>query len=129
MKVNAIVLLVRNFEKCANFYKDVLNLRVKNKDEGFIAFELEGNQEMAVMSLEAASKMISTEVINPEKHGEHRILLAMFVQDTDKTYEEFRAKGVTFVKPPTTQPWGQRTAYFKDPEDNLWEISHFIAKE
>ncbi|MDA4131655.1 MAG: VOC family protein, partial [Thaumarchaeota archaeon] len=33
-----------------------------------------------------------------------------------------------FVKPPTTQPWGQRIAYFEDPEGNLWEISHFPKK-
>jgi catechol 2,3-dioxygenase-like lactoylglutathione lyase family enzyme len=129
MKVNAIVLLVKDFDKCMNFYKDMLNLKVKNKDEGFVAFELEGDQEIAVMSLEAASKMISRDAIDPGKQGTHRILLAMFVQDTDKTYKELRAKGVDFVKPPTTQPWGQRTAYFRDPDGNLWEISHFISKE
>lgn len=128
MKVNAIVLFVRNLEACEKFYKDALGLKIKNKEEGFIAFELEGEQELALMSLEASSQMISKEAIHPEKEGVHRTLLAMFVEDTDKTYKELKAKGVEFVKPPTTQPWGQRTAYFKDPDGNFWEISHFISK-
>jgi len=46
----------------------------------------------------------------------------------DREYEELGQKGVHFVKPPTTQPWGQRIAYFEDPEGNLWEISHFPKK-
>ena len=46
----------------------------------------------------------------------------------EPTYEELKAKGVHFIKPPTTFPWGQRIAYFEDPEGNLWEISHFIKK-
>ena len=31
------------------------------------------------------------------------------------------------LKPPTTQPWGLRTAYFADPEGNLWEINQPVA--
>lgn len=129
MKVNAIVLFVRNFEACEKFYKDILGLKVKSTDVGFVAFELKGDQELALMNLEVASRMISEEVIQPAKEGLRRTLLATFVEDTDKTYEELKAKGVEFVKLPATQPWGQRTAYFKDPDGNLWEISHFISEE
>jgi len=129
MKVNAIVLFVRNFEASEKFYMNTLGLKVKSREEGFTAFELEGGQELALMSLDAASKMISKNSIQPEEEGIHRTLLAIFVEDTDKTYEELMDKGVEFVKEPATQPWGQRTAYFKDPDGNLWEISHFIAEE
>ncbi len=39
--------------------------------------------------------------------------------------------GVQGVMPPTTEPWGQRTAYIADPDGNLIEISSFpeSAKE
>lgn len=129
MKINAIVLFIRNFESCEKFYRDILGFKVKSTDEGFVAFELEGDQELALMNLKTASQMISDAVIQPAKEGLHRTLLAMFVEDTDKTYKELMAKGVEFVKTPATQPWGQRTAYFKDPDGNLWEISHFIPEE
>ncbi|MDG6994724.1 MAG: VOC family protein [Nitrososphaerota archaeon] len=41
---------------------------------------------------------------------------------------DLKSKGVHFIKPPTTHPWGQRIAYFEDPEGNLWEISTFLKK-
>ena len=124
-RINATVLFVKNFDACVKFYRDILGMKVKNTDEGFISFDLEG-QELALMDLSTASQMISEEAVQQKREGVHRSLLATFVEDTDKVYESLKVKGVEFVKPPTTQPWGQRTAYFKDPDDNIWEISHFL---
>lgn len=127
-KINATVLFVQNFDACVKFYRDVLGMKLKETDEGFVSFDLEG-QELALMDLSAASQMISEEAVQPTKEGVHRALLAAFVDDTDEVYEALKAKGVEFIKPPTTQPWGQRTAYFKDPDGNIWEISHFLPTE
>ena len=51
------------------------------------------------------------------------MLLAAGVEDVDAAYQTLSAKGVRFLRPPTDQPWGLRTAYFADPEGNLWEIN------
>lgn len=127
-RINATVLFVQNFDACVKFYRDILGMSVKETDEGFASFDLEG-QELALMDLSTASQMISEEAVQPTQAGVHRALLAAFVENTDKVYESLKAKGVEFVKPPTTQPWGQRTAYFIDPDGNLWEISHFLPTE
>ena len=126
--INATVLFVRNFVACVEFYRDTLGFEVKDADEGFTSFKV-GEHEFALMDLSAAAAMISEEVIQPKKEGPPRLLFGAFVDDTDKTYEELKAKGVEFVKSPITQPWGQRTAYFKDPDGNIWEISHFLPSE
>jgi lactoylglutathione lyase len=52
----------------------------------------------------------------------------VFIDDVDREYEELKAKGVHFVKLPTTEPWGHRIGYFEDPEGNLWEISQLPKK-
>ena len=127
-RINATVLFVRNFDACVGFYRDTLGFEVKDTDEGFTSFKV-GDHEFALMDLSAAAGMISEEVIQPEREGVPRLLFGAFLDDTDKAYEELKAKGVEFVKPPTTQPWGQRTAYFKDPDGNIWEISHFLPSE
>lgn len=44
------------------------------------------------------------------------------IDDVNKTYKELKREGVKFIKKPTTQPWGQRTAYFLDPDGHIWEI-------
>ena len=56
-------------------------------------------------------------------------LLAAGVADVDAAYEALKAKGVKFVRPPTNQRWGLRTAHFADPEGNLWEINQSIESK
>jgi len=127
-RINATVLFAKNFDSCVAFYRDIIGLKVKATDAGFTAFEM-GEQELAVMDIKNASQMVTEGAIQPKKKGSHRILLAAYVKDTDKTYNALKAKGVKFIKSPTTQSWGQRTAYFQDPEGNIWEISHFLPSE
>lgn len=57
------------------------------------------------------------------------MLLAAGVEDVDAAYQELLAKGVTFLRPPTNQSWGLRTAHFADPEGNLWEINQSIESQ
>lgn len=45
--------------------------------------------------------------------------------DVDKEYIQCIKQGTRSVMPPTTEPWGQRTAYIADPDGNLIEISSF----
>jgi|CXWL01.1.fsa_nt_gi catechol 2,3-dioxygenase-like lactoylglutathione lyase family enzyme len=40
----------------------------------------------------------------------------------DVTIEELRTKGATITKEPQEEVWGGRSAYFTDPEGNLWEV-------
>lgn len=42
--------------------------------------------------------------------------------DVDATIEELRALGATITKEPREEVWGGRSAYFTDPEGNLWEV-------
>ena len=41
----------------------------------------------------------------------------------DATIEALRAAGATITKEPEDAVWGGRTAYFTDPERNLWEVA------
>jgi len=54
------------------------------------------------------------------------VLLCAGVDDVDAEYAALTAKGLKFIKPPVDQPWGRRTAYFADPEGNLWELFHML---
>jgi catechol 2,3-dioxygenase-like lactoylglutathione lyase family enzyme len=78
--------------------------------------------------LDGFAEEISEHDVRPRERMAYRNYFAVFVEDTDRLYEELRGKGVHFVKTPTTRSSGQRYAYFEDPEGNLWEISHFPKK-
>ncbi|MGA9839819.1 MAG: VOC family protein [Thermoplasmata archaeon] len=128
--VNAVVLPVRDVPKCAAFYRDQVGFALleMHDEDAYLRIGGAGGLILALISMDAVARLISEEQVRPREETIHRTYFAIFLDDVDREYEELKAKGVHFVKPPTTQPWGQRIAYFEDPEGNLWEISHFPKK-
>jgi predicted enzyme related to lactoylglutathione lyase len=122
--INALVLPVRDVKACAVFYRDRVgfNLDQLDDEEGYLT--IGGGIVLAIKSIDLVAKQISQERIRPqEKEGIKRTHFVVFVNNVDDEYRELTKKGVRFVKAPTTQPDGWRTAHFEDPENNLWEIS------
>jgi uncharacterized glyoxalase superfamily protein PhnB len=48
-----------------------------------------------------------------------RVILDFEVEDIDASYARLAALALTWVMPPTDQPWGTRSAMFRDPDGNL----------
>lgn len=49
----------------------------------------------------------------------HSVIIEFRVDDVDSEYQKLRALSVDFVNEPTTQPWGNRSLLFRDPDGNL----------
>ncbi len=110
------------------FYRDKLGFPVTFSDANSFAFRLE-DQDFVLLDIAAAANMITEEAVSLHNGAGHRVLLCAGVEDVDATYQALMAKGVAFIKPPISQPWGRRTAYIADPEGNLWELWQTIASE
>jgi len=126
--VDATVLFVRDLATCLTFYRDTLGLPVTESTPERASFHMD-NVYFLLLEVSAAAHMIGEEANALKIEGGPRMLLAAGVEDVDVAYESLKAKGVTLLRPPTTQPWGLRTAYFADPEGNLWEINQPVASE
>ena len=128
--VNAVALAVRDVKKCAEFYRDKIGfkLEVLEDDFAYLAIGAKGLPGIALVSLDGFAAEISEKHARPREKVAPRNYFAVFVDDTDRLYKESSGKGVSFPTPPTTRPSGQQYAFFEDPEDNLWEISHFPKK-
>jgi lactoylglutathione lyase len=127
-RVEAMVLFVRDLDKCKMFYQDVLELQIKESGSDFAGFSI-GGQYFLLLEISAAAHMISEEALELKIGEGPRGLLAVSVEDIDAVYEALKARGVTFLKPPTDQHWGLRTAYFADPEGAVWEINQPIESK
>ncbi len=125
-RVDATVLFVRDLARCLAFYRDTLGLEVKDSAPDRVGFHME-NLYFLLLEVSAAAHMISEEALELKIEGGPRGFLAAGVEDVDAAYQALSAKGVTFLRPPTNQPWGLRTAYFADPEGNLWEINQSLG--
>jgi lactoylglutathione lyase len=119
-------LFVQDLATCVTFYRDILGLQVKDSDPDSIGFSL-GDHYFFLVELGAAARLISEQELELKIEGGPRGLLAASVEDVDAAYEVLKARGVTFLRPPTDQPWGLRTAHFADPEGNVWEINQPIG--
>lgn len=49
----------------------------------------------------------------------HSVIIEFKVDDVDEEYEKLQSLVGDFVQRPTTQPWGNRSLLFRDPDGNL----------
>ncbi len=117
-KLFAICLLVEDFEKSLKFYRDTLGLTVRDKEEGFANFVLEGT-ELAIFQKDAATAMFPRTFMKPSGG----FLIAYKVNDVMSTCDNLKKKGISIFEGPKTTPWGQTVAYFHDPDGNIWEVT------
>ena len=61
----------------------------------------------------------------PDKKGDFE--LCMYTHDIDAVAAELLLNGVEQVVAPADQPWGERVAYFRDPDGNLIHVTATIA--
>ncbi|HEY5003878.1 MAG TPA: VOC family protein [Ktedonobacteraceae bacterium] len=127
-RIAATVLFVRDLARCLTFYRDTLGLQVTESTPERASFQME-NVYFLLLEVSAAAHMISEQANTLKIEGGPRVLLAAGVEDVDAAYEMLKARGVTLLRPPTNQPWGLRTAYFADPEGNVWEINQPFVSE
>jgi predicted enzyme related to lactoylglutathione lyase len=58
----------------------------------------------------------------PPSRRAAEVILDFLVEDVDAEYPRIDALGVSWVLPPTTQPWGNRSMIFRDPAANLVNV-------
>ncbi|MBZ0307828.1 MAG: VOC family protein, partial [Anaerolineae bacterium] len=56
-KIGATVLFVQDLEKCAAFYRDLLEFRVTFTDEVSVAYKVD-NHDFVVLKIDAAAAMV-----------------------------------------------------------------------
>jgi lactoylglutathione lyase len=127
-RIDAVVLFVEDLERAKAFYRDKVGLKLKSENEGFADFELD-NTTVALLERTAAQELITSESVAGGAATGATFQMATFVDDVGRVYEDLMARGVEFLKPPTDQPWGQRTANFQDSEGNVWEISQWMTDQ
>src|SRR5258707_1285137 len=121
----ATVVFVRDLARCTAFYRDTFKLPYTGSDANSSTFVLQ-ERYLILLSVAGAADLLATDPHEFKIDGAPRVILAAGVDDVDAAYETLKAEGVTFLRPPTDQSWGLRTAHFADPEGNLWEINQSI---
>jgi len=108
-------LITNNVKRLVDFYEPILAVKAKWSGKDYAEFPT-GVGVLAIFSEEAQERYIpgSTKAAKNKS-----IVLEFRVADVDQQYRRLQSAVKTWVKPPTTQPWGTRSIYFRDPDGNL----------
>lgn len=126
-KVDRIVLCVRDFEGCVGSYRDKLKLRIKAIRGDSAAFELGSDQTLHLISLSKIAETVREDVIQSDENPPRRTILGMYVDDVEETRQTLEERRVEFVKAGDAELWGERLAYFADPDGNLWAAGLLVS--
>jgi catechol 2,3-dioxygenase-like lactoylglutathione lyase family enzyme len=114
----AICLLVEDFEDSLDFYTSKLGLKINSRDGEFADFVIEGTS-LALFGKDAAISMFPKQYM-ADGGG---TVIAFQVENLDQGIDKLNKCGVEIFEGPKETPWGQKVAYFKDPDGNVLEIS------
>jgi lactoylglutathione lyase len=123
-QIEWIILKTDDYTASKTFYADVLKLSVVRDipDDEFTQFKLE-NCFLAIYGSKQFDSLIGQKHSGPAGGA---IYTFSQVENVDQSVKDLKNQGVKFIKDPVTQPWGQRTAYFTDPDGHIWEIQQWI---
>ena len=114
LRFNGICLVTRDVLRLRSFYAAILQV------------ETEGDDTFATLSTPGAALSIFTEegmerMAPGSMHdsGCGRYTLEFEVENVDREFDRLKELEVIFVKPPTTQTWGRRSVWFRDPDGNI----------
>ncbi|MEC1105991.1 VOC family protein [Bacillus velezensis] len=128
MKLLQIRLLVNDFKKSVEFYKDSLGLPISwlEKEMEYALFD-NGETKIELLSRENMAEIVGEERKSLDGDAQSRFLLQFKVEDVDKTYDYLHKKRIKCVNEPhDRQEWRARVAHFRDPDNNLIEIYKMI---
>jgi catechol 2,3-dioxygenase-like lactoylglutathione lyase family enzyme len=100
------------------FYEAILVIKAKWTGEDYAEFST-GQGVLAIFSAGAQEKYIPGSAKAAKNES---VVLQFRVDDVDQEYRRLQSLVKTWVKLPTTQPWGTRSIYFRDPDGNLLDF-------
>jgi uncharacterized glyoxalase superfamily protein PhnB len=108
-------LITSNVRRLATFYEQVLQRKPHEISESYVEFPT-GAGVLAIFAADAQEKYIPGSAMPAMNKS---AILEFRVNEPDREFARLQGIVKTWVKPPTTQPWGTRSFCFRDPDGNL----------
>jgi uncharacterized glyoxalase superfamily protein PhnB len=124
MKLALVTIVTANLEPMRAFYQEVLQVEPQTYRGNYVEFSL----ETGTLALWRQSEL-ETFGIAPMRGGaNHSVLIEFAVEDVDGEYARLKRLPMTWVQELTTQPWGHRAFYVRDPDGNILNV-HTVVEE
>ena len=122
--IGYVALVVRDYDEAIEFYVNVLGFRlvedtvIASQDKRWVLVAPPGSTETKLLLARAVGPEQSSRIGN-QTGG--RVSLFLHTDDFWRDYQDFKSRGVIFVRDPTEESYGT-VAVFKDLYGNLWDL-------
>ena len=116
-----VILVVRDMERTIDFYRNILGLEISHRSGDYVQMST-GKTRLGFYTKDAMSNTIKMDLVEPPENS-FKFEIGFKVDNVDRVYKKLIDSGVKGAVPPVTRPWGQRTAYIYDPDENLIELA------
>jgi catechol 2,3-dioxygenase-like lactoylglutathione lyase family enzyme len=116
------ILHVRDAERSARFYCDNFGFEQTFRwpEEGPLEFAF---LQLGETGIGVASRAVPSLPDWPEDRETGSFQLCIYTDDTDAAAERLAARGVKQVTAPRAMEWGEKLAFFEDPDGNLIHVT------
>lgn len=118
-----IALVVDDYDKAIHYYTDILGFALLedtelSPDKRWVLVAPKGDKGCALLLAKAANEEQQSRVGN---QAGGRVFLFLHTDDLQRDYKNYKSKGVSFLREPTTESWGS-AAVFEDLYGNKWDL-------
>jgi uncharacterized protein len=122
-RVNVVTVGARDVAALASFYDALGWQRGSESEDDFVIYKMAG----AVLALYPRASLAEDAHLGASEVSDFRgVSLGVNVEQKEQVDEAIataRGAGAVITKEPEDAFWGGRSAYFADPEGNLWEVA------
>src|SRR5215470_2798222 len=115
MKLALVTIVTANLEPMRSFYQQVLQIEPQIYRGNYVEFTL----EVGTLALWRQSECAEFGLDLARGAANDRVLIELEVADVDREYARLKGLQVEWVQELTTQPWGHRAFYVRDPDGNV----------
>ena len=115
MKLALVTIVTANLEPMRTFYQEVLQIEPHSYRGNYVEFTLEAG----TLALWRQSECAAFGIGPVRGAANHSVLIELEVADVEREYARLKGLAVEWVQELTTQPWGHRALYVRDPDGNV----------
>ena len=94
-----------------------LDTLIRELSPGWIEYQVGGN----TLALARPSRT-AADAPTPDGSASLQLAFKVAAPEVDRCADELSRQGIPLLSPPTDQPFGHRTLFFRDPDGNLLEV-------
>ena len=101
--------------RLSEFYTQILRTEPSRAHDDYVEF----STPRGALSLYSTAKLEPYAPGATLARSNRSVMLEFEVDDVDAEFARLQSLPIDWVKPPSTQPWGNRSIYLRDPDGNL----------